>query len=76
MSLNATECCRTIGCNCGGTKMVENMNYLTTHYWILGLVIIIAAIVLLLIGYIISKYQNEQRARRDGLMFGTDGGKS
>jgi hypothetical protein len=28
MSLNASECCKTIGCNCAGTTMIENLDVL------------------------------------------------
>lgn len=40
------------------------------------IVIIVLGLILFLLIYFISKYQNEQRARRDGWMFGTSGGKS
>ena len=29
--LNATECCKTIGCNCAGTQAVEGIGWLITH---------------------------------------------
>lgn len=47
MSLNATECCRTIGCNCAGTQLIENMNWLTTNYWLLSLIGIVSLVFIL-----------------------------
>ena len=42
--LNATECCHTIGCNCGGTVQIEMLNKIPI--WIYPAIIIGVAIIL------------------------------
>ena len=47
MGLSAEECCRTIGCNCAGTQVLEMFNKIPLWLWCLialGLSIIITFI--------------------------------
>ena len=46
--LNASECCRTIGCNCAGTQLIENLAGLPLWEWMLllfGLGLILSYII-------------------------------
>ena len=41
---NSTECCRTIGCNCGGTVQIEMLNKIPI--WIYPAIVIGVAVIL------------------------------
>lgn len=62
MTLNVTECCRTIGCNCAGTQSIEFWNDLTNIpmlFFTIGGVAVILIITYLI--FLKTKYDMEQR---------------
>ena len=46
--MNSTECCKTIGCNCGGTVSAEQLIGLQSNPWIFT-VLVLAVVVLTII---------------------------
>lgn len=69
--LNASECCRTIGCNCAGTQSVEAINKFLKGDWIWGfveLVVIIGVLgfaVLLYFIYKDKKFRKQELNEKD-----------
>jgi hypothetical protein len=47
--MNASKCCRTIGCNCAGTQFAENLASLKWYHYLI--VVIVIGIVLFFIQY-------------------------
>ena len=59
-SLNASECCRTIGCNCAGTQSMEFLTNFPRYEWLILLTLIVAS-TLLLIGYLYAKKKEKKK---------------
>lgn len=49
--MNAIECCKTIGCNCGATMQIETFSNISPLEWLL--VIVAAASVLAIANWIL-----------------------
>lgn len=61
--MNASECCRTVGCNCAGTNSIEMLNQFMNGGWFsfFSLVLAVGTLVFLVLLYSIYKDKLKQR---------------
>ena len=61
--MNASECCRTIGCNCAGTQSVEALNRFMNGGWIsfVAFVVIVGVLGFIVLAY--SIYKDKKNAK-------------
>lgn len=59
MTLTAEECCRTVGCNCAGTQMIEHMNFMPWWAWMI-LCLIPALLIEIYVVYLIKNHKEDK----------------